>query len=159
MQLMLGFATCCFMLACTTKQQEQGIQKQSKVSLIRSYHANGQLDQIGAKVDSLRQGYWVWYDTCGIVQGECTYLDGKMTGPFNLYYPNGNLKSEVYGVDGVWVGESTTYHYNGNVWRKGTLNNDGEYDGIWEEYLEDGTLYEKTLWRAGKLVKTFDVDE
>ena len=42
----------------------------------------------------------------------------------------------------VMDGPRVTYHPNGQLWAKGTYK-DGERDGPWVEYHEDGTVNEE----------------
>lgn len=47
-----------------------------------------------------------------------------------------------------------TYHDNGSVYEVFNRDGDGQYDGPYKRYLEDGSLYEESTYSHGKLVGT-----
>ena len=44
---------------------------------------------------------------------EGDFRDGKKHGPWKLYYPNGQLKSEATFHEGLYTGYYCSYHENG----------------------------------------------
>ncbi len=129
------------------------LEKVNKQSILhQSYYDNGQLKQVGAIIDSLRQGYWITYDSLGNIKAECIYVDDKLNGIFNLYYENGSPKVLGYMYLGDWVGERTFYYSNGNVKNKGYYKG-GELDSIWENYEESGKLDKIIQYNKGEKIK------
>ena len=87
---------------------------------------------------------------------EGDFKDGKKHGPWTLYYPNGNKKSEATFSEGKYVGLYTSFHPNGNRRWQGRYNEitgtsaDGTKDGVWLDYAEDGeTVKRRMTYKRG----------
>ena len=87
---------------------------------------------------------------------EGSYLNGKKHGPWTLYHPNGNKKSEATFVEGQYVGLYTSYHPNGKRRWQGRYNEitgtsaAGTKDGVWVDYAEDGeTIVRRMTYKRG----------
>jgi antitoxin component YwqK of YwqJK toxin-antitoxin module len=65
--------------------------------------------------------------------------DGKKTGIWEEYFPNGQLSSKGLYENNKKTGVWESYHYNGQLESKG-LYKDGNRDGIWESYHDNGKL-------------------
>ena len=70
--------------------------------------------------------------------------------PVIEYYDDGTIKY-AYSVDenGNKQGPYETYHENGQLWEKCTCKN-GKYDGPYESYHENGQLWEKCTYKDGE---------
>ena len=91
---------------------------------------------------------------------EGDFKDGKKHGPWMLYWPNGNKKSEANFVDGKYTGLYTSYHENGKRRWQGRYNEitgtsaDGTKDGVWLDYAEDGeTIVRRMTYKRGSKVR------
>ena len=91
---------------------------------------------------------------------EGSYLNGKKHGPWTLYHPNGNKKSEATFSEGKYTGLYTSYHENGNRRWQGRYNEitgtsaDGTKDGVWLDYAEDGeTIVRRMTYKRGSKVR------
>ena len=90
-----------------------------------------------------RVGYWIvlgnmskekGYDDNAKVE-EGVYLNSRKNGIWKKFWPNGNLKSEIFYKRGRSTGAYTTYFKNGNVEEKGTMKGGflvGDYQLFWE---------------------------
>lgn len=124
----------------------------SRSILHRGYYQNRQLKEVGAFIDSIKQGYWITYDSLGNIKSESVYIDDELNGAFNLYYPNGEIKVKGNIVSGNWVGERTFYYPNGKIMNKGYYQN-GELDSIWVYYDENGKIDKKIKYKNGEQIK------
>jgi len=97
-------------------------------------------------------------------------------GPFESFYPNGNIKAKGMVLSGKREGVWTSYHLNGNKqseneYTAGILNGktvtifengqimyigyylDGEYDGQWFFYTKEGELSKEIIYNKGEVVQ------
>ena len=63
-----------------------------------------------------------------------------------------------YDMEGIKQGYWEEYYYNDQLWYKGSYVN-GDMDGMWSEYRDDGKLLLKTLFRNGTFVKNIPLNE
>lgn len=107
------------------------------------------------------------------------YLDGKIHGAKETYFPNGNLreariykngiaqestvnfpsgKKKLYAklnAKDVAEGEYKRWHENGQLHTEGAHDADERFQGEFKEYDENGKLTGHYLWEHGKLMKIF----
>ena len=122
----------------------------SDVRLIRSYLPDGG-ERVYMAIDSVMHGLCIYYDSLGRREIESCYVNGEQTGPFILYYPNGNISQESYCVNGDYNGKSV-YYYNDGKTERVTNWKMGLRDGIEETYIEDGRLDKRLLYRNDTLI-------
>jgi len=118
----------------------------------RSYK-NGHLKSIGLFNDklNLEQGPWVYFYESGGVKSEGSFNDkGHYDGDWKIYYPQqGELKKTVHYTDGKLNGPYQSYYRNGQPAEKGTYKNDMQ-DGNLEIYYPTGVLNIKMSYKDGK---------
>lgn len=131
--------------------------------------------------DGLQEGNCLFYYENGQLQWNQNWKKGKLDGDYSAYFENGKLKAKgVYKKDkkvGEWnyfdeTGAKTgkeiyvgwkgnvysddgelTYYKNGKILSKGKFLN-GENDGEFFYYNEDGTLEKTGIYKDGKLIST-----
>ncbi|MBI2272088.1 MAG: hypothetical protein HYU69_17245 [Bacteroidetes bacterium] len=116
------------------------------------------------RFDSLHKPYGFWiilnkdrkpkvygYTDTQIVE-EGYYTNGKKTGVWTAYFPEGNKKEEITLLNGKPNGPTTTYYSNGNIKEK--RNRDGpKIKGELLMYAENGQLTYKGIYDgAGKSI-------
>ena len=89
--------------------------------------------------DKIKDNYYFYYNSDGILISEGEYINGKHTGKWINYYNNGEIHEKLFLKDDVGNGEYITYHQNGKIKEKGQWIDDKDY-GIYEKYDEDGKL-------------------
>jgi antitoxin component YwqK of YwqJK toxin-antitoxin module len=84
------------------------------------------------------------------------FKENNRTGKYESYYnyPEKTLKSEATYEKGIAVGEYKSYYRNGKPNETGTYNKNGDNDGIWKNYFENGTLSSEENYSDGKLTAT-----
>lgn len=90
---------------------------------------------------------------------EGEYKNGKKHGPWKLYYPNGQLKSEATFHEGLYTGYYCSYHDNGakkfEGWYAPIRGNsrDGRKEGEWLTHRRDGVPEERIVYDRGRIVE------
>tara|TARA_A100001388_G_scaffold275701_1_gene261735 strand:+ start:1073 stop:1495 length:423 start_codon:yes stop_codon:yes gene_type:complete len=97
-------------------------------------------------------GETVEYDEKGNLQFKSSYFMGKLNGPFEMYWGNGNLMGEEFYVDGLPQGISTYYYKTGEVMEIVSWNK-GQYDGPVEKYNLEGELIERIVYKNGNKIE------
>ncbi|NOQ27734.1 MAG: hypothetical protein GQ564_20415 [Bacteroidales bacterium] len=105
--------------------------------------------EIGMMKDTLKQGLWIEIDSNRVILNTQFYVNGELSGPFNMYYKNGSPRFESYIKDGEFVGKRTTYYSNGKIKDEGYFK-DGKQDSIWTNFTEEGKLDKKIRFKNGK---------
>ncbi len=100
----------------------------------KSYHANGQISSIGNLVDGEEEGRW------------------------RSYYPNGNwYRQETY-KKGIVVGQKKEFNIKGIVSEEDTYDAEGNNNGVFKYYENDGTLNILEEHKDNKIVKVTSID-
>ena len=95
-----------------------------------------------------RQGHWVKTDKDGSRIFEGDYVDGKETGTFNYYYPDGTLKiRNTYTIPGRYC-HHEAYDEKGHLLATGFYNQKNR-DSVWHFYNEDGKLLKVAGFKMG----------
>ena len=90
---------------------------------------------------------------------EGDYKNGKKHGPWKLYYPNGQLKSEATFHEGLYTGYYCSYHENGAKKFEGRYapirgnSRDGRKEGEWLIHNRDGVPVERITYDRGRIVE------
>lgn len=90
---------------------------------------------------------------------EGEYKNGKKHGPWKLYYPNGQLKSEATFHEGLYTGYYCSYHENGAKKFEGRYapirgnSRDGRKEGKWLIRNRNGVLEERIVYDRGRIVE------
>ena len=95
-----------------------------------------------------RQGHWIKTDKDGsrIFEGE--FVDGKETGTFNYYYPDGTLKiRNTYTIPGRYC-KHEAYDNEGHLLATGYYDQKNR-DSVWHFYNEQGKLVKQASYRMG----------
>lgn len=117
-------------------------------AIARTFHSNGKIEsettynqQTQAKEKSL------WYDQNGSLQAEEKF-SGDTSRLVTFYNEKGQREIEETIVDGKRV-RVRAFHANGNVKIDYTLK-DGNLDGTYKEYREDGQIFKEIDYKGGK---------
>lgn len=96
-------------------------------------------------------GKVITYFSNGSKSTEMEFADGKLTGSYKLYYPNGKVYYEEENVIcGITYGKTGDYYPNGNVKTAYYLNYDN-LDGSYKEYYENGKIKDEANYYNGYL--------
>ena len=100
--------------------------------------------------DGKMDGPWERYYENGQVASKSIYVAGEQDGPYEYYYENGQLQGKGTYAAGEQddLYESYAYYENGQLTRKSTFVT-GELDGPYESYYENGQLTRKGTYNMG----------
>lgn len=95
-----------------------------------------------------RQGHWIKTDKDGSRIFEGDFVDGKETGTFNYYYPDGTLKiRNTFTVPGRYCTHEA-YDRKGHLLASGFYNQKNR-DGEWKFYNAEGKLIKSASYKMG----------
>lgn len=113
------------------------------MALSLSAIAQNQIDKQGRK-----QGHWIRTDNNGAKIFEGDFKDGKETGTFVYYYPNGNVRiRNTYTVPGK-VCNHEAFDQEGHKLAQGVYNQRNR-DGEWRIFDEQGRLIKIANYKMG----------
>ncbi len=105
--------------------------------------AQNEIDKKG-----LKQGPWMRVDKNGAKIYEGTFSDGKETGTFIYYYPNGAVRlRNTYTTPGKYC-KHEAFDENGNLLATGYYDQKNR-DGRWQFFNEQGKLVKEASYRMG----------
>ena len=104
----------------------------------------------GKYVEGAEEGYWFYQRNHAIEEGN--YYDGMRTGLWKTWFEKGNISSEIEYDQDLMNGKYTIYYENHVVKRTGKCIN-GERDGVWYDYNDNGELILTTLYKDGVEVR------
>lgn len=119
---------------------------------VYAWHANGQYATMGAFADGRRSGVWTrWYPN-GRPQSEIAYVHGVEDGIQVRFYASGQKESQGLMVEGQPDGSWTYWtedglHRTEGHWVLGVRN------GVWREVGVDGQVTMERVFRDGRLVR------
>ena len=95
-----------------------------------------------------RQGHWIRTDKDGSKIYEGDFIDGRETGVFTYYYPNGTVRiRNTYSIPGTQCMHEA-YDEQGRLLARGEYNQRNR-DGLWKFYAEDGRLVKEASYKMG----------
>jgi antitoxin component YwqK of YwqJK toxin-antitoxin module len=146
-----------------------------------AWYENGQIEAEGFYKDGDENGKrTAWYEN-GQIEAEGFYKDGDENGKWTTWYENGNKKLEaeykIVSIDAsisdqycknggrgmvepssgtfdlsIMIGKYNEWHENGQLQRECFYNEKGNLDGFFSKWDDDGSLYEKKLYKDGDLI-------
>ena len=137
---------------CTSNKPVQ-IKPEKTVNIDTCFYPNGQIEEICATIDSMKQGISLEFDSLGKIRRVSTYKNGIQEGPYIQYYSSGKILSKSYYKQDIWLGEFILYYENGNIECRYSYGSDGKLDGISDFYTTDGILSRSLLFTKGKIMK------
>jgi len=145
-----------------------------------SYDENGDFDEEGTYKDNKEDGEWVSYLPDGIIFSRTSYSDGAIDGKYIMYNPDGGVSVEKTFVNDELTFEKFYLHTNGQLSSEGHFGDDftnyksynekglltsesyfvdGERDGRWVEYDDEGNITDEDIYENGVCVEKCEGDE
>lgn len=127
-----------------------------QVALAQSVNSDT-LNQVDPST-GLKQGYWIVYNSIKKLPAypaeakveEGKFADSKKTGMWKMFYPNGNIKSEITFTENRPKGYAKMYYENGKLQEEGNWENN-RWVGDYKSYYENGqTFYNFKYTNTGK---------
>ena len=129
------------------------------------YDSNGRITLKENYSENLKNGFSIYYDSSGFNIKQTNYLDGKKNGKELIYYSGTNkVKEKNNFKNGIKDGSSLEYDKNQQIktiyqFNKGVilkkeeinrLDSEGNKQGVWKEYHENGKIKEEAFYFHGK---------
>lgn len=116
----------------------------------RPEYAAGVLFEEGRYADGRRTGVWKRYWPNGHPKTEINYVKGFPKGAYTIYYPDGTPEEK-----GTWdldrnTGGFKRWHANGNLAQDFTFNEFGTRDGVQKYYYENGRIEVEVTVEKGR---------
>ena len=138
-----------FYYSCSNQQNKEGV---------RSYECarynNGNIEILGMRVDSLKQGLWLTFYPSGQLKSIHYYKDDEEEGPIDHFYENGQLNQHMEFRNGALHGKLVLYYKNGKLIHESYRVN-GLLDGIYKELIDDD-FYNINEYDMGEHVRTIE---
>jgi antitoxin component YwqK of YwqJK toxin-antitoxin module/Tfp pilus assembly protein PilF len=128
------------------------ILNENKNEEVYHYNDNGNLASIGKqKTGSTEQkhGDWLIINEDGGIEEKGQYVDDKLDGVWQIYWPNGQVKQHLIFHEDKLNGNILTYHPNGVIAGKFPFVN-GKKEGLQEGFLSSGKLSSSYNYQDGK---------
>jgi antitoxin component YwqK of YwqJK toxin-antitoxin module len=103
----------------------------------------------GGYEDGKRSGAWVYYHPNGKVHEEGPFVADHREGGWTEWFEDGSRKSAGAYSRGKPSGTWTTWERNGQKGSEGTFKA-GKPEGVWTTWFKDGRLASRGAYRAGK---------
>lgn len=121
----------------------------NSIKKLPAYPADAKVEE-GRYTDSKKIGIWKMYYPNGNIKSEITYVENRPKGYAKMYYENGKVQEEGLWENNRWVGEYKAYHENGQLFYDFKYNNSGKREGEQKYYYENGQLMMKGEMKDGK---------
>jgi TonB family protein len=108
--------------------------------LVSDHFMMGKTQMTGQYSDDsfhVREGEFVWYDSSGIANHRCTYVNNKEDGPEVFYYDSGHVQMAGTNKDDETNGEWIGYYPSGKISGKAKFKKGKQVSASF--YNEDGT--------------------
>lgn len=106
----------------------------------------------GAMKGGKREGPWTCYFKDGSKNIEMNYVDGRKHGQMILWYQGGEVDTKSHWQDGTLSGPFESYFRNGQIHIRTHYNLRGQFDGLLEEWDEQGQKVFEAHYFHGKQV-------
>lgn len=101
-------------------------------------------------VNGTLEGTATWYYENGEKSVEYTYHNGKLNGSATTYFQNGRVSDMGMYKDNVQSGTWKEFYENGNLKGEGQYNEDGDKEGPWKVYDENGKYLKTVRYHNGE---------
>lgn len=130
------------------------------LSIVTSYHPNGQLNQYLEVLNSRASGKYQEWNANGTIKLDSNIIGGVaditpsagktwlFEGCNRAWDENGNLQAEILYKKGELEGFSTYFHPNGKIWKKVPFHKNA-VEGTEEVFLDSGELFQVSEYTQG----------
>ena len=122
--------------------------------LYELFYENGQVKEVGVKLDDRRIGMWIYYTNDGIKEKEIEYKENQKNGIYRAYHRNGTIKEK--GNYTIIMQASEVSHFDPETYEETKYIEDVETsvkDGKWIYFDERGIIEKMEYYHSGRLKK------
>ena len=121
----------------------------NSIKKLPSYPAEAKVEE-GKFTDSKKIGIWKMYFPNGNIKSEITYTDNRPKGYAKMYYESGKLQEEGNWENNRWVGDYKSYYDNGQAFYNFKYTNTGKREGKQEYFYDNGQVMMTGEMKDGK---------
>lgn len=121
----------------------------NSIKKLPNYPTEAKVEE-GRFTDSKKVGIWKMFWPNGNLKSEITYTDNRPKGYAKMYYENGNLQEEGLWENNRWVGDYKSYYDNGTTFYDFKYNNTGKREGEQKYFYDNGQVMMKGEMKEGK---------
>ena len=121
----------------------------NSIKKLPAYPADSKVEE-GKFADSKKIGMWKMYYPNGNIKSEITYTDNRPKGYAKMYYENGKVQEEGMWDNSRWTGDYKSYYDNGQIFYDFKYNNTGKREGEQKYYYDNGQIMMKGEMHDGK---------
>jgi len=127
----------------------------NSIKKLPSYPAEAKVEE-GKFADSKKIGIWKMYFPNGNIKSEITYTDNRPKGYAKMYYENGKLQEEGNWENNRWVGDYKSYYDNGQTFYDFKYTNTGKREGVQKYFYDNGKTMMQGEMKDGKETGTWE---
>ncbi|TAL63142.1 MAG: toxin-antitoxin system YwqK family antitoxin [Bacteroidetes bacterium] len=121
----------------------------NSVKKLPNYSMEAKVEE-GTFVDSKKMGIWKMFFPNGNIKSEITFTNNKPSGYAKMYYENGKVQEEGNWENNRWVGDYKQYYENGQAIYDFKYTASGKRDGEQTYFHENGQVMMKGVMKDGK---------
>ncbi len=128
---------------------------QIKDSIWNYYNSEEQLITVESYKKGKKEGHWATYSSqTGILLEEWDYSDDVLNGKHKTYFVDGNLNTTISYINGKMNGVIESYYPNKNIYIRGIYHEDNK-EKNWDFYDEEGHIRKTIEYAKSKVVNTY----
>ena len=109
-----------------------------------------QVIEEGFYKDGRKTGVWKSYHPNGKLKSEITFVNNRPFGFARFYFPNGSIQEEGIWENNRWMGAYKTYYENGKTFYDWKFNETGKREGQQKYFYNNGQLMIEGIWKEGR---------
>lgn len=121
----------------------------NSVKKLPNYNMEAKVEE-GTFTDSKKVGIWKMFFPNGNLKSEITFTNNRPSGYAKMYYENGKLQEEGNWENSRWVGGYKSYYENGQAFYDFKYTASGKREGEQTYFYEDGQVMMKGVMKDGK---------
>ena len=138
-------------LGSATYTQRMRVINGEAAGLYEQYYADGTLGVKGEVQGKSREGAWSYYYTDGKLKETANFSANALSGEYKRYREDGTVAENGNYTAGKKSGSWKIFAKDGKqAVSEINYNADGEYDGAWRTWSEQGQMLSETNYAAGK---------
>ncbi len=127
----------------------------NSIKKLPAYPAEAKVEE-GMFADSKKIGIWKMFYPNGNMKSEITFTNNRPSGYAKMYYENGKMQEEGNWENNRWTGAYKSYYENGQPFYVFTYTPTGKREGEQTYYWENGKEMMKGVMHDGKEAGTWE---
>ena len=121
----------------------------NSIKKLADYPTEAKVEE-GVFTDSKKNGIWKIFFPNGNIKSEITYVNNRPSGHAKIYFEDGKLQEEGIWENNRWIDDYKTYHNNGQTFYDFKYNKTGKREGEQKYFYDNGQIMMKGEMHDGK---------